>query len=298
MSAWIRVIRVFLCSFSAQLFKIVDGMPIVAASPPDLLPPPAWRMICRRHFTGKFASPHMGMRALIRASSDWKKECSVDSKDVRPDFIRLGISSGPSDLRFDRLQPSEEEINCRHRRGFGRFIAREAILEEEYWTAAWLRAESHWKINRGQEFNAIKRRCKRKYADDCTCIITAKKEEKGVKRTVLSSIVGTLDISIRQLLCGQTFPGESSKAPVSCGIFRSDLPRYGYISNLCVAKYARRQGIASNMLLLAVDAVRSSGVSQIFINVQKDNTTAQKLYETIGFQVHTFSQFTVKFAVG
>lgn len=78
---------------------------------------------------------------------------------------------------------------------------------------------------------------------------------------------------------------ESSKAPVSCGIFRSDLPRYGYISNLCVAKYARRQGIASNMLLLAVDAARSSGVSQVFINVQKDNTTAQKLYETIGFQM-------------
>lgn len=131
----------------------------------------------------------------------------------------------------------------------------------------------------------MKRRCKRKYADDCTCIITVKKEEKGVKRTILSSIVGTLDISIRQLLCGQTFPGESSKAPVSCGIFRSDLPRYGYISNLCVAKYARRQGIASNMLLLAVDAARSSGVSQVFINVQKDNTTAQKLYETIGFQM-------------
>lgn len=34
-----------------------------------------------------------------------------------------------------------------------------------------------------------------------------KKEEKNVKRTVLKSVVGTLDLSVRHLLHGETFPG-------------------------------------------------------------------------------------------
>ena len=34
-----------------------------------------------------------------------------------------------------------------------------------------------------------------------------KKEERNVKRTVLKSVVGTLDFSIRHLLYGESFPG-------------------------------------------------------------------------------------------
>ncbi|XP_020586979.1 uncharacterized protein LOC110029160 isoform X2 [Phalaenopsis equestris] len=273
-------------------------MSIAAAPPPDLLRLSACRKSNRQHFPGKFTSANVGTWSLIRASNDWKEECSVDGNDLSMEWGSLGISRGPSDLRFDRLQPSEEEISCKHRRVFGRYIAREAVLDEEYWTAAWLRAESHWEDQPGdrhlqfnkrkfadQEFHAIKRRCTGKYADDCACIITVKKEDICVKRTVLSSIVGTLDFSLRQLFSGQTFPCERSKAPISCGIYRSDLPRYGYIANLCVAKYARRQGIASNMLHLAMDAAKSSGVGQVFVNVHKDNITAQKLYERVGFQI-------------
>ncbi|XP_020586982.1 uncharacterized protein LOC110029160 isoform X4 [Phalaenopsis equestris] len=243
-------------------------MSIAAAPPPDLLRLSACRKSNRQHFPGKFTSANVGTWSLIRASNDWKEECSVDGNDLSMEWGSLGISRGPSDLRFDRLQPSEEEISCKHRRVFGRYIAREAVLDEEYW-----------------EFHAIKRRCTGKYADDCACIITVKKEDICVKRTVLSSIVGTLDFSLRQLFSGQTFPCERSKAPISCGIYRSDLPRYGYIANLCVAKYARRQGIASNMLHLAMDAAKSSGVGQVFVNVHKDNITAQKLYERVGFQL-------------
>lgn len=40
-----------------------------------------------------------------------------------------------------------------------------------------------------------------------TNIYQVKKDEANVKRTVLSSVVGTLDINIRYLLCGETFPG-------------------------------------------------------------------------------------------
>lgn len=35
--------------------------------------------------------------------------------------------------------------------------------------------------------------------------------------------------------------------------------KYAYIANVCVAKFARRQGIASNMLYLATDVATMTG---------------------------------------
>lgn len=111
-----------------------------------------------------------------------------------------------------------------------------------------------------------------------------------MKRTVLKSVVGTLDLSIRYLLHGETFPGvqcyetpcqpviftlffaplvtkfliqERVKAPLFCSINRTSHNRYGYVANLCVAKSARRQGIASNMLHLAVKSATSDGKMEV-----------------------------------
>lgn len=38
-----------------------------------------------------------------------------------------------SRLKFDRLQLAEDEVNQSPRIEFGRFVAREAVLDEEYW---------------------------------------------------------------------------------------------------------------------------------------------------------------------
>lgn len=40
-----------------------------------------------------------------------------------------------------------------------------------------------------------------------------------------------------------------------------DSHKYAYIANVCVAKFARRQGIASNMIHLAADAAALQGAS-------------------------------------
>ncbi|XP_010467115.1 PREDICTED: uncharacterized protein LOC104747214 isoform X3 [Camelina sativa] len=174
----------------------------------------------------------------------------------------------PDGLRFDRLQPAEPEFGFE----FGKFVAREAMLDEEYWTAAWLRAESHWEDRSSeryidnykrkfaeQEFNAIKSRCKGMQGQTCSCIVAVKKEEKHIKRSVIKSVVGTLDLSIRFFLQGETFPGEKVKSQLFCTINREGSNRYAYIANLCVAKSARRQGIACNMLRFAVESARLSG---------------------------------------
>ncbi|KAB2077158.1 hypothetical protein ERO13_A06G076200v2 [Gossypium hirsutum] len=203
----------------------------------------------------------------------------------------------PSNLRFDRLQPSDQELNQDSRLEFGKFVAREAVLDEELWTAAWLRAETHWEDRPGeryvdnfkrkfaeQEFNAIKRRYSGQHGQTYTCVVTVRKEERNVKRTVLKSVVGTLDFSIRHLLHGESFPGEREKH-LFCSISRTNLNRYIYVSNLCVAKSARRQSIASNMLYFVIESARSEGVELVYVHVHRNNEPALELYQKIGFEM-------------
>ncbi|KAH7519294.1 hypothetical protein FEM48_Zijuj08G0020700 [Ziziphus jujuba var. spinosa] len=212
----------------------------------------------------------------------------------------------PLDLRFDRLQPSDQHLVEHKKFEFGQFVAREAMLDEEYWTAAWLRAESHWEnqINdryadnhkrkfAEQEFNAIKRRNRGQIGQKCTCVVTVKKETKNVKRTVLKSIVGTLDLSLQYLLHGETFPGERVKARLFRSINRTPPNRYGYIANLCVAKSARRQGIASNMLHFALESAISDGIERVYVHVHRDNAPAQELYRKMGFEVILYSGYSI-----
>lgn len=98
-------------------------------------------------------------------------------------------------------------------------------------------------------------------------------------------MVGTLDLNIRFFLQGETFPGEKVKSQLFCTINREGSNRYGYIANLCVAKSARRQGIACNMLRFAVESARSNGVEQVYVHVHRNNLVAQELYQKTGFEV-------------
>ncbi|KAF8100763.1 hypothetical protein N665_0218s0101 [Sinapis alba] len=237
-------------------------------------------------------------RTMINSrSSDTTKKDELSVKIPQVDQLR---SEG---LRFDRLQPPEPDLFQQDRLDFGKFVAREAILDEEYWTAAWLRAESHWEDRANeryvdnfkrkfaeQEFNAIKRRCKGLQGQICSCIVAVKKEEKQIKRSVIKSVVGTLDLNIRFFLQGETFPGEKVKSQLFCTINREGSNRYGYIANLCVAKSARRQGIACNMLRFAVESARLSGVEQVYVHVHRNNLVAQELYQKTGFEVVEMGQ--------
>ncbi|XP_048443438.1 uncharacterized protein LOC103950278 isoform X2 [Pyrus x bretschneideri] len=242
-----------------------------------------------------------------RINATWKRDSKSShprkmeelSVEIPTQTIPHCEPSKHPDLQFDRLQPSDEDLDQEKKLEFGQFVAREAALDEEYWTAAWLRAESHWEERKNdrfaesnkrkfadQEFNAIKRRTKGQQRQTCTCIITVKKDTKNVKRTVVKSVVGTLDLSIRYLLDGETFPGERANAPLFCSINRTLSSKYGYISNLCVAKAARRQGIASNMLQFAIrSAMLNADVEQIYVHVHKKNKPAQELYHKLGFEI-------------
>lgn len=201
-------------------------------------------------------------------------------------------------FKFDTLQPIDEVAIRENRVEFGQFVAREALLDEEYWTAAWLRAESHWEDKENdryadnykrkfteQAFNEMKKRCRSQLGEKSTCIVTVMKGEENFKLVELKCVVGTLDLSIRYLSHGQTFPGEQVKAPFFCLIDRKGLSIYGYIANLCVAKSARGQGIASSMLQLAIMSAKQQGAEQVFVHVHSHNIPAQGLYQKMGFEV-------------
>ncbi|GFP97078.1 hypothetical protein PHJA_001851900 [Phtheirospermum japonicum] len=244
----------------------------------------------------------------------WKNlevHCNNDQSVRHLDLSKNEGSKLP-ELSFDRLQLTDQECTGLQRRNFGRFVAREAILDEEFWvgfalslslsTAAWLRAEAHWESlsymrhadsykrkYAEEEFYALKRRCFGQEGNslNCFCFVAVKKEDKNVRRTVLNSIVGTLDLSIRQFMQGEKHPGEIKRLSA---VFASQEPfgthKYAYIANVCVAKYARRQGIASNMLYLATDVAMTAGMKQLFVHVNADNKPAQDLYNKTGFKVN------------
>lgn len=192
---------------------------------------------------------------------------------------------------------------------FGNYMIQEAVLDEEYWAAAWLRAEiytegqpylrnlyhryieSYQKRFAEQEFTALKRRCLGKQGQSikCICLVAVAPEaspnEFGMisQLTLRDRVIGTLDISIRQLLRGETFP----KEVVTASLFTVMEPerKCGYIANVCVGRAARRQGIASSLLEVAIKAARSWKLKDLYVHVATNNVAAGRLYQKMGFQV-------------
>lgn len=228
-------------------------------------------------------------------SSQSKPQENLSVKLQNPIVPDLQISR-PPDIRFDRIQTADE-CDTIDKLEFGQYVAREALVDEEYWTAAWLRAESHWE-NRpperymesykrkfaDQEFSALKKKCNGKLLQKCNCIVVMKKEDKNIKRTVIKSIVGTLDLSIKYLSEGEDFSEINPMKPTFSSTNRMSHHRYAYVSNLCVSKHARRKGIASNMLRFAIQSAKQKGIEHIFVHVHKENTRALDLYTKMGFE--------------
>ncbi|XP_074280762.1 GCN5-related N-acetyltransferase 6, chloroplastic-like isoform X3 [Silene latifolia] len=163
---------------------------------------------------------------------------------VKPHQEETTTLETSSELQFTKLQQINREIKeeCRY---FGDYVARKAQLDEEYWTAAWLRAESHWEDRPNdryvesykrqfaeQEFNALKRKSQGHNGQKSACIVAVKKEDKNVKRTIIKSVVGTLDLSTKYLLQDESFPREKITSKLS-NIKRKETSRYWSRNDIC-----------------------------------------------------------------
>lgn len=59
----------------------------------------------------------------------------------------------------------------------------------------------------------------------------------------------------------------------------------GSITNVAVAKTARRKGVASQLLAALVNALKDEGAQSLFLEVRASNEAAQNLYKNFGFTV-------------
>ncbi|BBN01895.1 hypothetical protein MPTK1_2g11130 [Marchantia polymorpha subsp. ruderalis] len=166
---------------------------------------------------------------------------------------------------------------------------------QEYRLANRRYIESYMKNFAEQEFDALKRRLMGKYGQSlkCICFVTVKKrssqdssESDSEKTSAMQSVVGTLDLSVRQLAQGEAFPGDSIRASLASGapdVRRSQ--RYGYVSNVCVSKTARRKGIGSSLLQEAIKSAKTWELKELFVHVNASNKAAFHLYTKYNFQV-------------
>ncbi|XP_073317334.1 GCN5-related N-acetyltransferase 6, chloroplastic-like isoform X2 [Primulina huaijiensis] len=248
-----------------------------------------------------------GIRVHHTISSSWamvssKSTPATKEKELSEDLRKLSTPEtdkfSPLNIKFDRLQRADQVAIQGDGLEYGQFVAREAQIDEEYWAAAWLRADAHWENQENdryaesykkkfaeQEFNSLKTRCKAQLEEKCNCIVMANKEDRTVKHNAPKSVIGTVDLSYGYLSHGQSFPGERIKAPLFGFVDRKPSSKFGYIANLCVAKSARRKGIARNMLQFAISLAKEHGVKQVFVHVHGNNKPAQVLYQKMEFEV-------------
>lgn len=233
--------------------------------------------IQRPNFSRRWRCGTAGYRRLNRASI---VRCARKGQECLEPKIKNFSSSK---VIFNRLQVSVED-----EAKLGQFMVREARVYQEYWTAAWLRAESHWEDRESegcavntrrefaqQEYNAMTRRYNANMGENCKCVVMVQN----------GGVVGTLDLSIQHFRHGQTFPGELLKHPLVWLMERKASIWYAYIANLCVAKSARRQGVATCMLQYAISTAKANGAQKVFVHVHRHNKPARDLYQKIGFQI-------------
>lgn len=71
----------------------------------------------------------------------------IDEIPVQVPSLSLHVPQRESlkvpDLRFDRLQPSEQDLIQEKKLEFGNFVAREAMLDEEYWVGNHLAGDTN-----------------------------------------------------------------------------------------------------------------------------------------------------------
>jgi ribosomal-protein-alanine N-acetyltransferase len=57
-----------------------------------------------------------------------------------------------------------------------------------------------------------------------------------------------------------------------------------HILNVCIGDYYRGHGLARKLLLYLLDRARSAGMYEAFLEVRPSNTTAARLYQSMGFE--------------
>eukprot|EP00897_Mesotaenium_endlicherianum_P002424 jgi/Mesen1/2209/ME000152S01295 len=91
-------------------------------------------------------------------------------------------------------------------------------------------------------------------------------------------VIGTLDVNI-----GLRLPGEELSGRLPQSVDAGE--RRAYLSNVCVARAARRRGVGAKLVVEACSVAKGWGVEHLYVHVIADNTTAKDLYVRCGFDL-------------
>ncbi|KAF9626218.1 hypothetical protein IFM89_031345 [Coptis chinensis] len=125
------------------------------------------------------SSSHQFRETFPMSYHRWKPievHCNDSAHSILQPSVCTSDSTTLPELAFGRFTITTETCGIQKRR-FGRFVARGAVLDEEYWV--WYDTLSSFQV----------------------------KDDKNVKRTVLNSVVGTPDLKDPPILQGETYPG-------------------------------------------------------------------------------------------
>ncbi|MBO0960236.1 GNAT family N-acetyltransferase [Neobacillus sp. MM2021_6] len=73
------------------------------------------------------------------------------------------------------------------------------------------------------------------------------------------------------------------------------MQRSWVLNDLYVKEIARGRGVGESLMKMAIDFAKETGAKGLFLETAEDNTTAQRLYEKIGFirESHYFYYFSI-----
>ncbi|WML39789.1 GNAT family N-acetyltransferase [Neobacillus sp. OS1-2] len=73
------------------------------------------------------------------------------------------------------------------------------------------------------------------------------------------------------------------------------MQRSWVLNDLYVKEIARGMGVGESLMKMAIDFAKETGAKGLFLETAEDNTTAQRLYEKIGFikESHYFYYFSI-----
>ena len=111
--------------------------------------------------------------------------------------------------------------------------------------------------------------------------------DPGSGRPMAELVIGSLDLNIGAVLPAEELVGKWPQEGAATA--------RAYLSNVCVAKAARRQGIAQKLMERAEREAVKAGVQHLYVHVVHENQPAILLYkQALGFEVE--SEESVAFA--
>ncbi|KAK8981041.1 hypothetical protein V6N11_059730 [Hibiscus sabdariffa] len=209
-------------------------------------------------------------------------------------------------LAFSNLRASHvtsyddvvEKLKNEKKLVFGDYEIRNAVLNEEFWMAAYLQRENSLEIDpKSGRSHSLKRiegfpeedrvRGEQMYQDhhqgQSWCVIADPRNKAyHIGKRVVGTLSYTRDV---KLFAGEGInPGAQLDHSYIDASSVLDIEEYFYISSVNVVKHARKQKLGTKLAQFVIDYAGKKGKKNIYTRVERANLPALKMFKALGFK--------------